>query len=149
MKKVRTISNIICLLLIVGLIAFLVIEWKSIPDVIPTHFQMNGVADSHGSKSSLIFMPILMIITFAIIAVGELFPESWNFPVKVTKENKERLIRIVGFMLAVIKVLAMCIFLAAELGMILGCINSWIMMSLIALIFLVIIVAVVECIKTR
>ncbi|HCT31414.1 MAG TPA: hypothetical protein DIW31_11955 [Bacteroidales bacterium] len=36
---------------------YLSIVWKSLPDIVPTHFNIDGVADNWSSKTTLIYLP--------------------------------------------------------------------------------------------
>ena len=82
----------------VGGLAFLLytflIGWVELPDVIPTHFGATGEADSWGPKSTLLVLPILTVVLYALLIVLSRFPHIYNYPVAITEENAERLYRL-------------------------------------------------------
>jgi len=89
MKKIRLITNLISILLIIGYTVFLTACWSNIPETVPTHFNALGKADAYGSKWSLIAEPILMTALFLLLAVVERFPSAMNFPVKITGKQEQ------------------------------------------------------------
>ena len=111
MKRLRLISNIISILLIGGYVVFLTACWTNIPETVPTHFDVLGRADAYGSKESLIAEVAIMAALFLLLAVAERFPSVWNFPVKVTAENKARLFMKGFAMIGAMKVLMVCMFI--------------------------------------
>ena len=70
MKKIRLITNIISVLLIIGYIVFLAACWSNIPETVPTHFNALGKADAYGSKGSLIAEAIIMAALFLLRTHG-------------------------------------------------------------------------------
>lgn len=90
--KIRLITNIITALILTFFIGYLIVEWKNIPDIVATHFTISGKADAYGEKNCILIIPIIAVLVFSTIAVVERFPNIWNFPVKVTEENREKLI---------------------------------------------------------
>jgi uncharacterized membrane protein len=64
--------------------------WKlpNLPDVIPTHFGMNGEIDSWGSKYT-IFIPLLIQFGVSLLLdYTSRHPEKHNYPFQITDENK-------------------------------------------------------------
>ena len=149
MKKIQTISNLISIILVAGYIIFLLVTWKSIPDIVPTHFNFSGNADSYGSKNTLIFIPIIMIAVFTLIAVSERFPGTWHFPVEITDENREQLFQIGTYMLAAIKLLIVCLFIYIGSSCIYIGLPVWILYALLAAVLLVVIIGTAKCIKLK
>lgn len=80
------------------------IGWKNFPDEVPTHFNVAGVADVFGSKSSLVIEPAAMIGLFLLLTIVECFPRIWNIPIGVTEENAEDVERIIHNLFGVIKI---------------------------------------------
>lgn len=109
---IKRISNIISACLIAAYVAFLAIRWSSFPDELPTHFNAAGVADSYGSKASLLIEPIVMLGLFILLAVVECFPGIWNIPVHVTKANEAEVMGICYMLFGVLKisVILICAF---------------------------------------
>lgn len=65
--------------------------YPKLPERIPIHFGINGEADGWGEPITIFLLPG---INFAIYLILELItrytpPSTWNYPVKITEENKQ------------------------------------------------------------
>lgn len=146
MKKA---TNIIGAVMILGYIIFLVIGWKSFPDEIPTHFNAAGVADSFGSKSSLLVEPAVMTGLFLLLAVVECFPRIWNIPVEVTEDNAEPIEGICHNMFGVIKIAIILTCVFTGLMCIVPGFPSWPMWLMVAVILFTIAFSIIGIYKYR
>lgn len=149
MKKIRLITNIISILLIIGYTVFLAVAWKKIPETVPTHFNALGKADAYGSKGSLIAEVAIMAALFLLLAIVECFPSAWNFPVKVTAENRDRLYKIGFAMIGAMKILMVCMFINAGLSSIAKDYPVWPLYLLLVLIAATILVGIIASIRAR
>jgi uncharacterized membrane protein len=68
--------------------------WKSIPQVVPSHFDLSGKVDATGSKSFLLIIPGITIFMYALLTILSRFPHTFNYPFPVTSDNAERLYRV-------------------------------------------------------
>jgi uncharacterized membrane protein len=102
--------NLICLLLLSGMTGYLFLNWSSIPDKIPGHYNAIGQVDRWGSKGELLALPIIGWAMFIGITVVEHFPKIWNTGVTVTEENRERVYRILKNMSETIKLVVVITF---------------------------------------
>jgi len=149
MKKIRLISNIISISLLVGYTIFLIIVWRKIPNVLPTHFEAAVEADSYGKKITLILMPILgYMILFAIIFF-ERFPNIWNFPVEVTDRNRNRLYMLSFQMMAVVKIMMVVLFIYIGFLTIYYPMPIWPMYLIFGIMFGAIILSIVRMIRAK
>ena len=104
------ISEALCLLLMVGTIAYLAVMWKSIPDTIPAHYNAAGEVNRWGDKSELIFLPIIGGMLYFLITLVQQYPEAWNTGVKVTEQNRERVYQILGNLIGTTKLMMLAVF---------------------------------------
>jgi uncharacterized membrane protein len=104
---------------IIGLAALAVLGWITatvfygptrLPDKIPTHFDMAGNPNGWGTSSTLLFLPALAVGIYALISLVSLFPGAFNYPVRITQENRPRLQALSLEMIAWIKVQLACFF---------------------------------------
>jgi hypothetical protein len=65
--------------------------WSALPVRMPTHFGMHGTPDGYGGKSVMIILPAVTVFVYGLLTVVSFFPQSMNFPVAVTDENRGRL----------------------------------------------------------
>lgn len=149
-RKINLIINVICFLMIAAYAIYIIVEWKNIPGMVPTHFNAAGKPDNYGSKASLIVEPIIALLLMGLFIFIEKFPQAWNFPVKVTEENKERLygcgLKIIG----AIKILAVSVCIYGGLS---SASNNqlpgWPVLAVIVAMFVVVIVGIIYTIGNK
>lgn len=149
MKKIRLITNIISVILMSGYIVFLAVKWRSIPETVPTHFDAMGQPDAWGSKVSLIAEPIFMAALFFVLVIAERFPSAWNFPVKVTADNRNRLYSIGYSMMGAMKILVVCVFIDIGLSSIIPEFPVWPLYLLMILIAIAVITGIIASARAR
>ncbi len=75
-----------------GLLVFLwwftIKQYKSLPQIIPIHFDFDGKADQFGSKRYSFLMPAILTVVYFLFAYVVRTPESSNYPVEITEENE-------------------------------------------------------------
>lgn len=147
--RIRQATTLIGTVMIVVYIVFLIFMWDRIPDTVATHFNAAGEADAYGSKISLIIEPVMMVILFLILSLVERVPSLWNFPVKLTDENKDRLFAIGIAMLGFMKILVLGLLIVAGLSCIFPGFPVWPLYTLITLIVCVIAGGIIECVRMR
>ena len=104
-NKIDWIIEIMCLILLIGLTAYLIFHWGSIPDKIPAHYDWEGNIDRWGNKSDLIFLPMMSWFLYLLITGLQQVPLVWNTGVKITEENEERVYRTLKYMLETLKLI--------------------------------------------
>jgi uncharacterized membrane protein len=109
-NKYNIFVEIVCLILLIGVLIFLFLNWNSIPDRIPGHYNAMGEIDRIGSKKELLVLPILGWLMYLGMTVIEKFPQLWNTGVTVTEENKERIFRVLKNMISTIKLIVVAVF---------------------------------------
>lgn len=78
-------------LLLILLPGYLLMQyWSDLPERLPMHYNFRGEPDSYGSKSSILFLPLIGVSLFIMMTFVALNPQSMNLPVKVTDENREQ-----------------------------------------------------------
>lgn len=107
--KVDWIIEAICLLLLGGITLYLILNWSSMPDKIPMHYNAAGEIDRWGKKTEIIFIPVMSWFIYGLTTLTEKYPNSWNVGVQVTDENAPRVYRILKSM---IKTTKLCMVIA-------------------------------------
>lgn len=101
-----------------GLIAFLwwftVKNYKTLPQRIPIHFDLDGKADNFGKKRYIFLMPVLGTLLYLIFMYVTGHPESSNFPVEITESNEETQFLIMMIFLRWLLMLVLFIFLNSQ-----------------------------------
>lgn len=65
--------------------------WSTLPQNVPTHFGISGTPDAYGGKSTMLLLPAIAVLLYVLLTVISFFPQSFNYPVVVTDENRGRL----------------------------------------------------------
>lgn len=63
------------------------VYWGGLPEKIPTHFNIAGEPDGWGSKRTLLLLPALGVLMYALLAFMSRFPHVYNYLWKITEEN--------------------------------------------------------------
>jgi Protein of unknown function (DUF1648) len=71
--------------------------WPEMPDQVPQHFDAAGRADAMGDKATLLLLPAVNFVVFAMMTVISRFPHISSLPVEVTASNARRVYRLVRF----------------------------------------------------
>lgn len=82
--------EIIGWLLIFALWSLTFINFNSLPDIIPTHYNGAGVADGFGDKWMILTLPLVATVLFVAMTILNKFPHIFNYPTDVTAENALR-----------------------------------------------------------
>lgn len=108
MKKYKKMMNIVGWLFLLGVFIYIAFTWNSLPDQIPAHYNLQGKVDRYGGKANILIMPVIMGIIFIGIAVVERYPNTWNVPVEVREETKDRIYDSMAAMLVTLRVVLIC-----------------------------------------
>nr|WP_106779752.1 DUF1648 domain-containing protein [Lysinibacillus timonensis] len=71
-------------------IIYAIVNWGSIPDQIPGHFNGAGEVDRWGSKYELIILPIIGMFLFVFMTLFEKAPHMHNYPERLNEDNVEQ-----------------------------------------------------------
>lgn len=87
MSPIDWLLEAIALIAMVSLIGFIAYNYPKLPDIIPTHFNAAGIADDHGERASILFLPAIALFVYILMTVINFFPHTFNFPGKITPQN--------------------------------------------------------------
>ncbi|MGN1406336.1 MAG: DUF1648 domain-containing protein [Erysipelotrichaceae bacterium] len=111
MRKLKYISTLVCIILILIYGIHLALIYKTLPNMVPDHFDFAGNVNSYGNKISLVMEPLISIMIIVVMDVVSNFPDLWNYPVKVTEDNKDFLFKVTLIMVSVLKVIVTILLL--------------------------------------
>ncbi len=134
----------------IGLVTLTFLAWITyralygptrLPDKIPTHFDLAGNPNAWGSPSTLWLLPVIATAIYGLITLVSLFPSAFNYPVRVTPENRPRLqtlsLEMVAWLKAELVVfftwLQWCILATVRDGH--GRLSPWIVPAFLVLVF--------------
>ena len=87
--------------------SYTLLNFNKLPKIIPIHFGFDGVPDNFGSKYFIFLLPILALLLYFFL--GYNVKEINNYPVEITKENKDA--QLVIGILAVKTIIAYVLFI--------------------------------------
>ena len=108
-KKIKTLY-LISISIFITYVLLLVFNYSEISESVVSHINIKGAADGHSSKKSLW---IASLVNFGIlILVGLLIksPQSANYPVEITEDNKEDIYKKMQFFLSIVAIITTGIF---------------------------------------
>jgi uncharacterized membrane protein len=95
--------NIFSLLVFIGSVLYLLMEWSSLPNRVPMHYNLVGEVDKWGSKIMIFVSPIIGAILWIGLTILEKFPHIYNYMIVLTEENIEQQYKNGRIMINVIK----------------------------------------------
>lgn len=136
---------------IVSLIGLGILAWVTVdvlagphrlPGRIPTHFGLSGQPDAWGTPWLLLFLPIAACLLYLLMTLVAHYPGSFNYPVRVTAGNIDRLQKLALQMIAWLKTEVVWLFAciqvlavhAARTGHSCG-LSSWLMPAALGVVF--------------
>ena len=102
------------LVMLLAATIFALTRYGSISGEIPTHYSITGAPDRFSDKSAIFVILAISWGLCALSTVLQFFPGVWNTPVKLTPENRERMLAALRTMLAVLT-LILALFFSATL----------------------------------
>ena len=78
-----TIFEFAFLVVLIAVWVLIIIALQKAPDVVPSHFDAAGHANSYGSKYGILFATIFTTIGGVVLLGGAYFPHTINLPVRI------------------------------------------------------------------
>ena len=83
---------------------FMLLVWVDVPELIPVHFDISGMADRWGSRMELILVFLVAILLYAGLTWITRHPQHWNVPSAKDEDHEAHVYRTTKSMLIAIKV---------------------------------------------
>jgi uncharacterized membrane protein len=83
---------------------------EALPSRIPTHFDIQGNPNAWGSPNGIFLLPAIGTAIFLLIGLFTRNPAKFNYPVRVTPQNRDRLYALALQMTASIQAETICLF---------------------------------------
>ncbi|MGO1227921.1 MAG: DUF1648 domain-containing protein [Brachybacterium sp.] len=77
----------------VGITAWLLVRYPSLPDTVATHFDARGEADDWGPKWSILVLAGVMLLLSLGFAALSTRPRAFNYPLEITTRNAQAIYR--------------------------------------------------------
>jgi uncharacterized membrane protein len=110
-QSVDYVMELACIAMLLITWAYTFVEYSTLPDIIPTHFNSAGIADDYGSKATIFIIPAIGSLVYLLLFVLSLYPHIHNYSVNITPDNALKNYRFSTRFLRTVNVL-MCMLLA-------------------------------------
>lgn len=154
-SKAEAVLDVISLLVIVSMIAYVAYEWHALPERIPLHFNGKGDIDGWGNKMSLIALPLIGVIVYFGLTLLSKVPHVYNYPSQITTENARGQYQNARLFMNSLKALIVILFGFIEWSVIqsakkgIADLNVWILGFLLLMLFGTIIFFIVRSIQLK
>lgn len=91
MMKISNVLLTVNILLLVFIWIFIAVEYKGLPEIIPSHFAVNGTVDGESEKRGIWFLPAVATFIFLLLVGIPKDPNSPLLNVPDSYRNKESL----------------------------------------------------------
>lgn len=113
-SKLEKVFEVISLIGI-ALNVYIILRYYSVlPDTIPRHYGAAGVPDGYAGKSSLFFIPIVMLSLYILLTVLSRFPHTFNYAVEINEKNAKAQYHAARIMMIIMKAEIVCCFTYIE-----------------------------------
>ncbi|RYZ84082.1 MAG: DUF1648 domain-containing protein [Proteobacteria bacterium] len=102
------VTDLVCLLVLGWMFYYLWSVQSELPNLIPTHFGLNGNADRFGPNGSLLILPGITAFLYFVTLLARFDARFINFPVKVTEESASDYFPVALQMLTLIQLFVVC-----------------------------------------
>lgn len=144
------IAEVLAVLILLAATIFVLINWKDMPELIPSHYDFKGQVDAYGGRGILIFTMVMGWVLVLSMIVISWFPSIWSTGVERTPANAVVVNRIIKDMLNVLEVGMAILFSYMMIVPVLETtMGVWFMPAFLIFIFGNIIVTVVRLIRNR
>ncbi len=112
--RIETILEILAILGVVLSPTIVGINWSDLPNRVPSHFGISGSADGWSGRSSLLILPVLILIIYAVLSFIIRYPLSFNYPWAITTDNVISQVRIARITIRILKTEVIWLFLVID-----------------------------------
>ena len=84
---------------------YCIAQYTKLPDIIPTHFNMKGLPDDHGSKASIFMLPAIISLVYILLTFLNRYPHLFNYPQSITADNAKEAYTSATKLISIIKLI--------------------------------------------
>ena len=121
---------------LVGILFFL-FSWQSIPEQIPTHYDVSGNPDAWNTKNMVIILFVIQVLAYISITLLSFFPKLWNRPGNLSESSQSVYHSVTRTLLLEMKMLIVLAF-----GYLTVCTAKAIRLNLFIMLFFIIVIII-------
>lgn len=154
-SRIEIALDVISLLAILSMIAYVAYEWRNMPERMPMHFNGKGEIDGWGNKMSLMALPLIGVIIYVGLTLLSKIPHVYNYPSPITEQNARRQYQNARLLIHSMKTIILILFAFIEWSIIQSAkegtaeLNGWVLGLLLLLLFGTIIFFIVRSIQLK
>lgn len=111
-----TIIELACICILIISWVYAAVQYPKLPVVIPTHYNLNGVVDGYGPKSTTWILPAVGTGITLLLTFLNRYPHVFNYPVQITKNNAEYIYTKATKMIRYLKLAILLIFFIIDIN---------------------------------
>lgn len=89
---------------------FPLLNYAHLPEKIAIHYNLAGQADGWGSRETVWILPAIASLLYIALSVLQRFPRVYNYPVRITEENRQTIYRLGTDLMRYIKAVVVVLF---------------------------------------
>lgn len=89
-SKLVQMFNYVGIIILVAIWTMTLLNYSTLPDLVPVHFDFNGNPDKMGGKELVLVLPLICSVLFIALSMLSRYPHRFNYIVKITEENVEK-----------------------------------------------------------
>lgn len=109
LKTFDKIIEAIALIIFISIWVTVIYFYKSLPQIIPVHFDLSGNVDRMGDKSSIFTLPFIASFIYLLLTIISKYPQSFNYLQEITLDNAKSQYTFATRLLRVIKVIVLSV----------------------------------------
>jgi uncharacterized membrane protein len=78
------------LIVLIASWGFTIYHFNKLPDIIATHFDLNGNPNGFGSKYTIWLLPVIVGLIYILIYTLNRYPHKFNYLTKITEQNASK-----------------------------------------------------------
>ena len=90
------------LIVLIATWGFTIYHFNKLPDIIATHFDVNGNPNGFGSKFTIWLLPIIITLVYILIYVLNRYPHKFNYLTKITEQNAYKQYKLASRMMRIL-----------------------------------------------
>jgi uncharacterized membrane protein len=90
------------LIVLIATWGFIIYHFNKLPDIIATHFDLNGNPNGFGSKFTIWLLPIIITLVYILIYVLNRYPHKFNYLTKITEQNAYKQYKLASRMMRIL-----------------------------------------------
>jgi len=85
--RVDRVLELIAKMSVLSAIVLTVWHYGSLPESVPSHFNLSGATDAYSTKQIMWVLPVVALILYGGLTVLSRYPHALNYPFAITPEN--------------------------------------------------------------